>query len=1048
MLCLCFGLHGFVQEPPVIQPVFGEDVGVKLVRSRSEVVEELYAKDQSGQMRLILVSPTHPAVDLVGLPNPVTAIVSGSNGLFSAAPSFRFTKASSKPLDDGWMIELTSEGSGDKFVKRIFVPKTGNTMSIRLDTTLSSQQPRIQYLLSSYAFAPDGKKLSAGGKPDSTFCPGFRPGDSQVVGDHFFRAPAVVAQQGTLAATLMPDLDVLAENRPMPTIIDLDAKNRVVDATLLSYGFCDQRLTGHVYFSTSPSMMRRVPNSLALGYDLMLDAKAIPHGAYGEAATAMWAKYGQRYFDDVKPQALPFAEYARVCIPAAINEGSDNPPDKRLGWFEVEIDGKPCGGIMAGWGYQQGWVSWQSWFNNLRSAWGMKWFGSKLPGPAKDWEEKAHKMLNLALAAPMDRGACPTTYMSREKQWKGCLIMPSKDCYYDLTNMAWKGIWLLRWYTDFKDCPRKDEILKQCREMADCMMRNQNADGSYPTWLTKDHKVVSYLDHSAQSSLPAWFLFELAKVDATNKTRFEASALKASDFLLKEVVDQQRYYDFETFFSCSPKPYPFDAATNLPDNDAMMDHHSLQPPQNTLCMQWSAEALRGAFRLKNDQKYMVGAIKALDMMALYQNVWPISYRKIAYTYGGFGVQNSDGEYHDARQAQFGVTLCQFGAELGRKDLFERGVAAVRASLALINHPMHAQNDIYPNPNYPLGLMPENCGHGGVDHQNGRTGFDWGEGSGLTSMAFLLDRFGGVYVDDKAGWAVGIDGVAAGDAKASTVITPLPGYSFPWTGQQKVTVKTRSGATREVIAEPIKSIRRLEIRPLPSGKFQLVAIPSWTSRGEHPLPARFVIGDKAPTSGDRFEVGSSTGKSVAGGVGPEGYVAEVSGSELSGKVVWTELDVAGKTVIGKSTSIWVDPAFTFAGLDLQGWTVDGTFAEVPTASRRFDFNAGGQAFIGTCEDGQGGFDDSFTGTITSPRFFVSKDTIKLRVGGGSGEGVYVELIRADTGERLFIERGRNREFMDDRVWKVSDLKGVPLQIRAVDRETGGWGHINVGLIRVE
>ena len=32
----------------------------------------------------------------------------------------------------------------------------------------------------------------------------------RMIGDHFFRAPVVTAQRGTVAASLMPDLDVLA----------------------------------------------------------------------------------------------------------------------------------------------------------------------------------------------------------------------------------------------------------------------------------------------------------------------------------------------------------------------------------------------------------------------------------------------------------------------------------------------------------------------------------------------------------------------------------------------------------------------------------------------------------------------------------------------------------------------------------------------------------------------------------------------------------------------------------------------------------------------
>jgi hypothetical protein len=302
-------------------------------------------------------------------------------------------------------------------------------------------------------------------------------------------------------------------------------------------------------------------------------------------------------------------------------------------------------------------------------------------------------------------------------------------------------------------------------------------------------------------------------------------------------------------------------------------------------------------------------------MALYQNAWDISYRKTAYDFGGFGVQNSDGEYNDARQAQFGCTMADFGAQLGRQDLFERGVAATRASLTLINHPLHVEYDIYPNPNYPLGLQPENNGHGGTDQQNGRTGFDWGEGSGLASMAWLLDKYGEIYAG-KGGWSVLVDG-----------------------------------------------------------------------------------GSKA-------------------------------------------IDLVKLNPVKKLT----DPTFDFQDWQMKGWTVRGDFPDVPTYSSRMPFGLRqDEGFIGTCEDGNGDYDDKYQGIITSPRFTVTKGKIKLLVGGGSLKGTYVELIDSE-GKQIYVERGANRERLDERTWDVSKFKGQELQIRIVDEETGGWGHINVARIR--
>ncbi|HRK20999.1 MAG TPA: hypothetical protein PLX06_04295 [Fimbriimonadaceae bacterium] len=930
MLALALSLVVAYQAPEVLN-YMGQDVRARAVKSASgEWVEELYGKDAAGEWRLVLVTPTFSAIQMNADRNPVTALNRPGKGLFDRPPTLAFDQASMRPwVEDGKTVgsvmvlrRMDAEAS---LAKRVWIPRVGTLLRVEQTVEFPKPATPIRYFLSTYAFAPDGKAISQGGKPDSTFVPSIRPKDDQVIGDHQYRAPVITAQKGTLAALMMPDLDVLADNRPIPTIMDLDAANGVVDSTLMSYGFADHKVAGHVYFSHDAGMVRKVPKELRLAYDLIVTAKAEPYAAYREAVPFHWEKYGKKNFDKILPQVMPFADYAEYCYPRVFEEAYGT---NKIGWFEVEIDGVMCGGIPSGWGFREGWVSWQAWFNQIRSAWGLRWWGKKL-GNA-DWVDKADKMLNLALAAPMDRGAVPTTYQSREKTWKGSLITPSPDCYYDLTNMAWKGIWLLR-FLEFEDCPRREEILRQCREMADCMMRVQNADGSFPTWLSKEHKVVPILDRSAQSALPAWFVAEIASANPSMKVAARASAIRCAEFLAQKVVDQQLWYDFETFFSCSPKTC-LQAAMKI-DDPAMHDRHSLSPPQNTLSMQWAAEALAAVARLDEDNpKSKIQNLKslaALDIMTLYQNVWSIPWRPSAYTFGGFGVQNSDGEFLDARQSQFGCTLADFGVRLGRRDYFERGIAAVRASMTLINHPLHSENGLYPNPNYPPGLQPENVAHGGSDHQAGRTGFDWGEGSGLAGMAWLLHQ-----------------------------------------------------------------------------------------------------ADKSYRSYKSYREGNWE-KLIDGGYEGQKHFPKVKAL--------------------------TDPTFDFNNWRMPGWTVQGNFPEVPTYSNRMNFGVpADEAFIGTCEDGRGGYDDAYQGTILSPYFLATKSKLKLLVGGGNGENVYVELLvfdanppggAKDPGKRIYVARGKQSERMEEVTWDLTLYRGKHLRLRIVDRETGGWGHINVGRVRV-
>ncbi|MDR3692214.1 MAG: hypothetical protein P4L46_22725 [Fimbriimonas sp.] len=877
--------------------LLGHDVGVRLIRSNGEVVQEFLARDSHGQFQKVLLSPTHPEVKRQKGAKRASAVGVPTVGLYAEPPTFLFTEAD---VDEAARtIRLKGGGVNADVVETITIPETGNLIDVKLATHFKSANPILDHLMATFVFAP--------GKPDTTWTPGLRSRPEQVIGDHFFRSPAVLAQRGAIAAALMPDLDVLAGNRPMPTIVDLNCSSGFCSQPLLGYGFCDYRVSAHVAFSHDASMARPVPPDLLLGFQLRLDAEAKPFAGYQPVSELMWDKYGHGYLDKILPQAVPFEDYAKFCYPAAFEEKDTG------GWFEQTIDGNVCGGLPSGWGLGEGWVSWQAWFCQIRSAWGLRWWGKRLG--KTDWVEKGEKMLNLALAAPMKDGACPTTFESKTGQWRGTLVAPSKDCYYDLTNIAWKGIQLLRWLR-LPDCPRREEIQRQVDAMSDMLVAKQNKDGSWPSWLDRDLKPVPILDRSAQSALPDWFLAEWCKVSSSQPSRPAKlrAALRGADFLAESVVDQQRYYDFETFFSCSPKTclqrdYRLDDA-------AMMDPFTMQRPQNTLSMQWSAEALRAAHALAPaNARYMTQALKALDMMCLYQEVWPISFIKTAYVYGGFGVQNSDGEFNDARQAQFGETLCSFGVELGRQDLFERGVAATRATLALINHPLHQELGIYPNPNYPPGLEPENCGHGGTDEQNGRSGFDWAEGSGLTSMAGLLDSYGTIY-HSAAGWSVLIDGVE----KGSRLVPP-------------------------------------------------------------PLPA--------PAT---------------------------------------------------------DPSFDFSAESAPGWSFNGDFLNWPHLSKRLNFGNKNLPFIGTSEDGRNGYDDRYTGLVVSPRFATSHLKIRMLVGGGSGDGVYVELVD-DAGKRLFVERGKNSEFMDERVWDISKLTGIPLRIRIVDKEQGPWGHINVGDIRL-
>jgi hypothetical protein len=196
-------------------------------------------------------------------------------------------------------------------------------------------------------------------------------------------------------------------------------------------------------------------------------------------------------------------------------------------------------------------------------------------------------------------------------------------------------------------------------------------------------------------------------------------------------------------------------------------------PHNALSIQWSAEAFLKAYKLFNNRHYLDQGEYCLNILSLYQQVWNPPYIDF-YAFGGFGVQNTDAEWSDARQAQFAETYLNYYFETGNKEYLERSVAACRASFALMAIPEN--REICPQ-NYMgstfngefIGAMAENFGHSGYNIRSGQSGFHWGIGSALTTASILKGKLGDIYIDGKSHFAAGIDGIVVKRSEWSDTI---------------------------------------------------------------------------------------------------------------------------------------------------------------------------------------------------------------------------------------------------------------------------------------
>jgi putative membrane-bound dehydrogenase-like protein len=131
--------------------------------------------------------------------------------------------------------------------------------------------------------------------------------------------------------------------------------------------------------------------------------------------------------------------------------------------------------------------------------------------------------------------------------------------------------------------------------------------------------------------------------------------------------------------------------------------------------------------------------------------------------------------------------------------------------------------------------------------------------------------------------------------------------------------------------------------------------------------------------------------------------------------------------------------------LQDWTATGAaFDRQPIKGdtvfpRRSDMRSQhhGNYWIGTYEI----LGDGPQGTLTSKSFNVTQPFAAFLVAGGSHASTRVELVRADNQEVFFKTSGYDSENLRPVVVDLKSVQGKEILIRLIDKESGGWGHIN-------
>ncbi len=629
---------------------------------------------------------------------------------------------------------------------------------------------------------------------DYSFVPHLRPKSDMVVSDHVFRSPVVMMRKAGVFFAIVADLEVLEpaySGSEARYYLDYQVSSGENHCPTVSFGIGRTRVKGHVYFEND--FQRETPVSpgqrLALGYYLAADRDGF---GPAEVVSFLWERFGRRRYRAGEPQAAGWDRYASEGLKRVFKS-----PDL---FRHFSLDGQPVGGtvgihflcrrgvrlmslreLQRYLRYQEvvlaasrkgielmserpalaalyerasyrsapkapPQVFLQSWFNNLRSAYGAYWF-------ARRWNDSellrnALAVKNLAILAPGEDGAIPAVcYPTAEGVFwsRGTRGFRHVDSYHT-ADCATTGFYMAQWFEDHEGDPR---LLARCRKLAAWLMKLQSPSGAFPTWVRPNGeapRLSAELKESATSAAAAMFLARLYQVE--NEAAYLDSAIKACDFLAEEVVPRQKWFDFETFYSCSRKRL------------GLFDEYTGTFPQNTMSMYWAASALGLVFKATRDREHLALGREVLDHLALYQQVWDPPFLSVN-GFGGFGVMNTDAEWNDARQALVALALMDYYRLTGEEQYIERGISALRASFALMfidENWSVAPGNMRIAVQEETGSVMENYGHFG--HDRAVPGFldsDWGAGSACHAAAYAQKHFGDIYVDVERMKAFGING---------------------------------------------------------------------------------------------------------------------------------------------------------------------------------------------------------------------------------------------------------------------------------------------------
>ena len=684
---------------------------------------------------------------------------------------------------------------------------------------ISNSKLKLSKLVANY-------KILLGANPTYKWVPHLRPKENYVIGDHVFRSPVIIYNKDQVTFALIPDLDMLGENRPFQALMDLNLKTEETGGDpYIYYGFGNYKPVEHIFFKHNPKKKMKIKKgtNLSFGYYIKIFNKTSIPEILETVNSFLWQEYGRKLlYANLNPQILPYK--------TNVQEGFEVMFDRQDYWVNFKINGKECGGTfhntwlgkrkrklwfrklgdtkkskniaeIAGketllgkiimhfsnnlwWIKRFDWFTrafpvirrtaeiWlNAWFMNIRTGYSIRYFGGLWNDP--ELILKGDKMLNTVLSLPRIRGVFPSIVFpaSRDATEVSTVNGLKAFIYTDDFNMVDVSLamyWALKYYQDFEE---REETKEKCEALLDLIEEIQLENGAIPTYINFEEDnhtpiISEVLIDSASSGAPLMFLMEYYKI--TQDDKIIPIAEKIAGYLQKEIIPQNKWHDFEPFFSCTH--FPMDFYCDYTDSHVM----------NALCVYWAAEGLKELFKITKKPEYLKAGEQVMAILNLFQQIW--NQPNINYNnFGGFCSQNADAEHSDARQGLFVRVYMEYYLITGKKEYMERAIATLRACWAvqlLKEYEEQCPGNIQgigSIDGIDRGCVCENYGHSGHDFRiPGYIMFDWGIGTSASATAYVKKHFGDVFIDFKERNAWGIDGIIVQSAefKDSSIVLSI------------------------------------------------------------------------------------------------------------------------------------------------------------------------------------------------------------------------------------------------------------------------------------